>query len=133
TAVTGYYPVLTNGVNVWALYNSAFLSQYPDSFVHGSQPRTGFGISQDKRYLFLMTIDGRQPGSGGGSCGTTITTCGLTVPSSNGALDAETGLWLLQFGAWDAISMDGGGSTAMYMADCGGEPIGLNHSSLLAS
>src|SRR5205085_11073476 len=36
TAVSGYYPVLTNGVNVWALYNSAFLSQYPDSFVHQS-------------------------------------------------------------------------------------------------
>src|SRR6266404_3755669 len=61
TAVTGFYPVLTNGVNVWALYYSAFHNQYPDPTIDdSSQPRTDFGISQDKRYLFLMAIDGRQ-------------------------------------------------------------------------
>jgi len=114
-AVTGYYPVLTNGVNVWAVYNAAFNSAYPDSFIHQTQPRTAFGISQDRRYLFMMTIDGRQSGY------------------SDGALDAETAMWLLQFGAWDGINMDGGGSTAMYMADCSGNPVGLNHSSLLVA
>jgi hypothetical protein len=124
TAVTGYYPVLTNGLNVWALYYSDFNAQYPDSFIHNYQPRTAFGISQDRRYLFMMTIDGRQPGqNGGGACN--------IGQYSNGALDADTAMWLLLFGAWDAINMDGGGSTAMYMADCAGEPIGLNHSSLL--
>ena len=115
TAVSGFYPVLTNGVNVWALYYNDFYNAFPDSFIHGTQPRTAFGISQDQRYLFMMTIDGRQPGY------------------SDGALDAESAMWLLQFGGWDGINMDGGGSTAMYMADCAGNPVALNHSSLLAA
>ncbi len=113
TAVTGFYPLLTNGVNVWNLYFSAFSAAYPDGSIHGLQPRTAFGTSQDKHYLFLMTIDGRQ--------GT----------YSNGALDADSAMWMLLFGAWDAINMDGGGSTAMYMAGTypGDMPIALNHSS----
>jgi hypothetical protein len=127
TAITGFYPVLTNGVNVWALYYSDFFNQYPDSSIHQFQPRTAFGVSQDRRYLYMMTIDGRQPNfmSGGGACN--------IGQYSNGALDSETAMWLLTFGVWDAINMDGGGSTAMYMADCAGEPIALNHSSLLVN
>src|SRR5205814_1645742 len=70
-----------------------------------------FGLSQDQRYLFMMTIDGWQAGY------------------SDGALDPETAMWLLQFGAWDAINLDGGGSTAMYRSDCGSEPAPVNHSS----
>jgi hypothetical protein len=40
TAVTGFYPVLTNGVNLWALYFSQLSSLYNDSTVHQAQPRT---------------------------------------------------------------------------------------------
>jgi len=115
TAITGFYPLLTNGMNLWALYPSDMNAQYPDSTIHSTQPRTAFGLSQDKRYLFIMTIDGRQGGY------------------SDGALDPETAMWLLQFGVWDAINMDGGGSTVLYSSDCAGEPLGLNHSSLLAA
>ena len=107
TAVTGYYPVLSNGLNIGA----ASIINYPDTEVHKAQPRTAFGVSQDRRYLFLMTIDGRQSGY------------------SDGALDKETALWMSQFGAWDAINMDGGGSTSMYRADSAGNPAPLNHSS----
>lgn len=127
TAVTGFYPVLTNGINVWALYYSDFFNQYPDSSIHTPQPRTVFGLSQDRRYLYMMTIDGRQSGNGGGACGNPATCANY----SNGALDAESAMWMLLFGGWDAISMDGGGSTALYMANCAGDPIGLNHSSYL--
>ena len=109
TAVTGYYPLVSNGVNIGA----AAASSYPDSFIHQVQPRTAYGVSQDSRYLYLMTIDGRQPGY------------------SDGSLDSETAYWLLQFGAWNGINMDGGGSTAMYRADSAGNPIGVNHSSYL--
>ena len=109
TAVTGYYPIVSNGVNIGA----AAASAYPDSTIHNDQPRTAFGISQDNRYLYLMTIDGRQNGY------------------SDGAYDTETAYWMLQFGAWNAINMDGGGSTALYMADSAGNPVGLNHSSYL--
>ena len=110
SAITGYYPVLTNGINIgdYASVN------YPDPSFHSLQPRTSIGASADKRYLYLMTIDGRQGGY------------------SDGALDREVAMWLLQFGASDGILMDGGGSTSMYMADCAGNPIALNHSSYIA-
>ncbi|HZR18962.1 MAG TPA: phosphodiester glycosidase family protein [Verrucomicrobiae bacterium] len=111
TAITGYYPLVSNGVNIAA----AAATSYPDSFIHGVQPRTAFGVSQDNRYLYLMTLDGRQNGY------------------SDGALDTETAYWLMQFGAWNGINMDGGGSTAMYMADSAGNAVGLNHSSYLSA
>ena len=57
-------------------------------------PRTGFGLSEDRRFLFLMTIDGRQP-------------------DSAGATTEELGSLLLQVGAADGINMDGGGSTTL--------------------
>lgn len=106
TAVTGYYPVLTNGENIGDLAAINF----PDGSFHNEQPRTAFGVSEDRRYLFLMTIDGRQT-------------------HSRGAIDTEIAMWFLQFGAWDGIVMDGGGSTAMYKADCAGNPLALNRSS----
>lgn len=57
-------------------------------------PRTGFGLSADRRWLFLMTIDGRQP-------------------QSAGATTEELGMLLARVGAADGISMDGGGSTTL--------------------
>ncbi|MFO0905673.1 MAG: phosphodiester glycosidase family protein [Pirellulales bacterium] len=57
-------------------------------------PRTGIGLSADGRYLLLVVIDGRQPNS-----------LGATTP--------ELGRWLLQFGAWRGINMDGGGSSTL--------------------
>ncbi|MGD0536352.1 MAG: phosphodiester glycosidase family protein [Verrucomicrobiota bacterium] len=111
TAITGYYPIVSNGVNIGA----ASINAYPDSFIHGEQPRTAFGVSQDNRYLFILTIDGRQDGY------------------SVGALDSETAYWMLAFGAWNAINMDGGGSTALYISDAAGNPVAVNHSSYLAA
>jgi len=101
TAVSGHYPLVTNGVNIGYSYLGL-----PDT-VHQVQPRTAVGVSQDGRYLYLITIDGRQA-------------------ASDGALDGETGDWLLRFGSYNAINLDGGGSTTMVMADCHGNPIELN-------
>jgi hypothetical protein len=112
TAVTGYYPVLTNGV---VLSDAVLQANYPDESIHNVHPRSIFGLSQDRRYLYMMIIDGRQPGY------------------SEGALDSESGAWLLQFGGWDGVNMDGGGSTAMYMADCAGNPLTLGRSSYVAA
>jgi exopolysaccharide biosynthesis protein len=109
-AITGYYPIVSNGVNIGA----ATITAYPDSFIHQLQPRTAYGVSQDNHYLYLLTIDGRQSGY------------------SDGALDTETAYWMLQCGSWNAINMDGGGSTALYMSDSLGNPVALNHSSYLA-
>lgn len=111
TAISGFYPIVSNGFN----YGIAASNNYPDSSIHGVQPRTAYGISKDNRYLLMMTIDGRQTGY------------------SDGALDVETGYWMTNCGAWNAINMDGGGSTALYMADSIGNPVALNHSSYLPS
>ena len=58
-------------------------------------PRTGYGISKDRKYLILLTIDGRQK------------------DWSLGAGSQEVGEWLKHFGAWDGLNMDGGGSTSL--------------------
>src|SRR5713101_9347684 len=57
TAVSGHYPLITNGVNFSYIYTN----DTTDPYVHLVQPRTAVGVSQDGRYLYLITIDGRQP------------------------------------------------------------------------
>jgi hypothetical protein len=101
TAVSGLYPLLINGVNVGSNYN-IFVDP------HGLEPRTAFGLSPDRRYLFILTIDGRQPGY------------------SDGAYDWETAAWLQMVGASDGSNMDGGGSTCLVVMDTTGKPLPLN-------
>ncbi|HEX2972003.1 MAG TPA: phosphodiester glycosidase family protein [Tepidisphaeraceae bacterium] len=114
TVVTGSYPVLSNGVVMTAEWLN---TNFPDNDIHrDDQPRTVFGLSQDNRWLFLMVIDGRQ-----------------NPYYSYGATDEDSALWMLQVGAWDAINMDGGGSAAMYKADCAGYPMALSHSSYVSA
>lgn len=62
-------------------------------------PRTAAGVSQDGRFLYLLVIDGRQ---GDYSVGTTT---------------AETAEWIQQLGAYDAVNLDGGGSTSLVIDD----------------
>ncbi len=57
-------------------------------------PRTGIGLSEDGRYLFVIVIDGRRV-------------------SRQGATVHELGQWMKRCGAYDAINMDGGGSTTL--------------------
>ena len=104
TAVSGEYPILVQGVK----------ARRSTSGLHNLNPRTAFGLSQDKRYLFLMTLDGRQDGY------------------SDGAYDDQTADWLVTFGAYDGINMDGGGSTTLVIEDSTGVPIELNHSNAVA-
>ena len=84
-AVTGKYALVVNGTNV--------ASNGP---IH---PRTAIGYSADKRYLILMTLDGRQPGY------------------SDGAEDINTAEWMIRLGAYEAVNLDGGGSTTMVVSD----------------
>ena len=68
----------------------------PDSgYSKGLMPRMACGLSRDRRYLYLIAIDGRQP------------------KWSLGATGAETGRLLLEAGAYDAINLDGGGSATL--------------------
>ncbi len=108
TAVTGPYAILVNRVNVGSNYigNS--------SQIHGVNPRTAIGLSQDRQTMYVMVIDGRQSGY------------------SDGALDWETAKWLLLLGATDGADMDGGGSSCMVRQSTTGRPIELNHDSASA-
>ncbi len=71
-------------------------------------PRTASGVSKDGRYLYLLAIDGRQPGY------------------SIGASTAEVGEWLKLLGAWDGLNHDGGGTTTMVVEGADGKPRVLN-------
>ena len=102
TAFSGLYPLLSNGVNISFDYTNS------SDTLHRRQPRTAFGLSEDRRHLILVTIDGRQN------------------DFSDGALDWETADFLLLFGAWDGMNMDGGGSTCMVKASYCGDPIEIN-------
>lgn len=108
TAVSGEYPILIAGVNVGYRYSGS------SAFIHERNPRSAYALSQDRKTLYLLAIDGRQPGY------------------SEGALDWETAAWLIKMGAYDGINMDGGGSTSLVMVDSVGDPIKLNHSNAMA-
>ena len=84
-AVTGKFPLVVNGINV--------ASNGP---IH---PRTAIGYSLDKRYLIVMTIDGRQPGY------------------SDGAEDINTAEWMIRLGVSEAVNLDGGGSTTLVVTN----------------
>jgi hypothetical protein len=77
-------------------------------------PRTVYGLSADRKYLFMVTFDGRQPGY------------------SDGASHYDCAYWLKLLGANDAVNFDGGGSTMLIVADSTGAPVMLNSSSAVA-
>lgn len=75
-------------------------------------PRTGYGLSADKHYLVIVTIDGRQKGY------------------SEGCTVKEVGHWLKFFGCSDGINMDGGGSTTLVYFDSKAKKVvKMNHQS----
>ena len=102
TAVSGNHPLVIAGKNV-----------IPRT-AREVDPRTLFGLSQDRRYLYLVTIDGRQPGY------------------SDGSNEYESAQWLLLLGVYDGVNMDGGGSTTLVIQDSTGAPVRLNRSSAVA-
>lgn len=79
-------------------------------------PRTAAGLSKDGRTLYLVVVDGR----------TTISV-GMTCP--------ELGTLMAGLGAWSAVNLDGGGSTAMWVSgegvvnspSDGGQRVVANH------
>lgn len=82
------------------LLNAGNISVPPEGEAH---PRTAVGLSQNGYFLILIAIDGRQDGY------------------SEGATYHETAEWLIRFGAYDGINLDGGGSTTMVRSnDLGG-------------
>ncbi|MFM1770200.1 MAG: hypothetical protein RJA22_2729 [Verrucomicrobiota bacterium] len=107
TAMSGLYPLLVDGVNISYAYTNGLVGS---SSVHSRQPRSALGLSQDNRYLIIVSIDGRQT-------------------LSDGAYDYETAEFLQLFGAWNGMNIDGGGSTCMVKADDCGQPVDVNQNS----
>lgn len=58
-------------------------------------PRTAVGINRDSSKAFFVTVDGRQPGF----------SVGMSLP--------ELANYMLSIGCWNAVNLDGGGSTTM--------------------
>ena len=71
-------------------------------------PRSAVGISRNGRYLILVAIDGRQPGY------------------SESVSTGETAEWMRKLGAYNALNLDGGGSTALVIEGPDGSPVVLN-------
>jgi hypothetical protein len=92
--ICGFYALLIDGRN-----NGGMKDRHP---------RSAAGVTQDGRYLILMTLDGRQIGY------------------SEGTSTAETAEWIRKFGAHDALNLDGGGSTALVIEGRDGDPVVLN-------
>ncbi|RKD21914.1 Predicted protein [Caminicella sporogenes DSM 14501] len=68
--------------------------------IKGRHPRSALGINKDKNEIILLTVDGR-------------------TSSYPGATQTELANILLKLGAYDAINLDGGGSTEMIVKPLG--------------
>ena len=71
-------------------------------------PRTAIGTDKKRRRLILLVVDGRQPFY------------------SEGATFAELADLLIEYGAYEGMNLDGGGSSTMVIEGQDGKPVILN-------
>ncbi|HZD56410.1 MAG TPA: phosphodiester glycosidase family protein [Anaerolineales bacterium] len=74
----------------------------------GLHPRTALALDKPRRQLIVIVVDGRQSGS------------------SQGATLAELAEIVIVHGGYDAMNMDGGGSSTLVVQGENGEPVLLN-------
>ncbi len=72
------------------------------------QPRTAIGLDQRMRQMIIVVVDGRQRNY------------------SEGATLAEMANLLIEFGAYNGMNLDGGGSSTLVAQDFNGQPEVLN-------
>ncbi len=82
------------------LHNGAARDNQGDTGLCPRNPRTAVGLSQDHRTLYLAVVDGRAGSRVGMTC-------------------AELTTLMRELGAHDALNLDGGGSSAMWLAGVG--------------
>jgi hypothetical protein len=80
----------------------------PDLNDKALEPRTAIGMSKNGRYLYIVVVDGRQPFY------------------SEGATFVDLANLLIDQGAYMSMSLDGGGSSTLVVADGDGKPKILN-------
>ncbi|AOT70044.1 phosphodiester glycosidase family protein [Geosporobacter ferrireducens] len=93
---------LTLGGGATLVKNGVAASTFTHN-ITGSHPRTALGISRDKQEVLLVTIDGR-------------------TSSYTGVTQQELANIMVYLGAYDAMNLDGGGSTEMIV-----RPLGENN------
>ena len=80
----------------------------PEEYYAGVHPRSAVGLDRDKRLLLLFVVDGRQPNYSEG----------VTLP--------ELAQIAIDYGAYTAFNLDGGGSSTLVIEDAQGQPRVLN-------
>jgi exopolysaccharide biosynthesis protein len=74
-------------------------------------PRTAAGIDRDAKTLILLVVDGRRP------------------EYSAGMTERQIGDEMIRLGAWNAINLDGAGSSTLVMRGSDGMPVVMNRPS----
>jgi hypothetical protein len=95
-AVAGYSMLVEKGARVTGLESKTI------------EPRTVIGANQNGRWVYLVVFDGRQDGYSEG----------MSLP--------EAADFLISIGAYQALNMDGGGSSTIVIEDPQGKPFVLN-------
>lgn len=99
-AVSGLHTLLEDGVIPdWGR---------EDTYRTDSHPRTAAAVDQSGQQMLWIVVDGRQPNY------------------SEGITLERLAEIALEYGAWDAVNLDGGGSTTLIMVDENKQPITLN-------
>jgi hypothetical protein len=80
----------------------------PDEYYAGVHPRTAIGLDREQTTLLLFIVDGRQPNYSEG----------VTLP--------ELAQIAIEYGAYTALNLDGGGSSTLVVQDQHGRPRVLN-------
>jgi exopolysaccharide biosynthesis protein len=82
----------------------------PDSSEYHTkpEPRTAVALDRQRKTLLLIVVDGRQPGY------------------SDGATFGDLVAIVRQYGGWDGLNLDGGGSTDLVIEGPNGQPEVLN-------
>ncbi len=111
TLVGGFVQLIKSGKSfVDSSFRKEGKEDIKERFVSFRHPRTAIGYTKDEKTFFMITVDGRQPSS-----------AGMTL--------YELADFMLELGIWEALNLDGGGSTTMVIgnkivnspSDTGGE------------
>ncbi|MDR3219394.1 MAG: phosphodiester glycosidase family protein [Dysgonamonadaceae bacterium] len=96
--ITSEFAQMTGGDNYAKIVNDGVV--VVTDFWNELHPRTGLGYSQTRDSVIFCVVDGRSP-------------------QSNGCTTKVLGQLMQSVGAYTAFNMDGGGSSAMYLAEQG--------------
>lgn len=95
-------PAFREAVNGWSIGRLVEAGKAIPDTGGVRNPRTAIGIDKSGRWLYLVVVDGRRPGY------------------SNGVNPRELANEMIRLGSYQALNVDGGGSSIMLLADSSG-------------